>query len=65
MSMSAQELEKLEVLNGDRGDKGRSAVRLATVQALVNNLSVEPTGDAAKDIAALYAAFNALRVALR
>lgn len=63
--MTPVEREKLEVLNGDRGDKSRAAVRLAAVKALVDGLPVEPTGNAATDIQALYAAINALRVALR
>jgi hypothetical protein len=63
--MNGIEKEKLEVLNGDRGDKSRSAVRTAAALALVNNLGTEPSGDNSKDIAALFAAINALRIALR
>lgn len=63
--MTPIEREKLEVLNGDRGDKGRAAMRLAAAKALVDNLPVDPTGNAANDIKALYAAINALRIALQ
>ena len=63
--MTAQEKEKLEVLNGDRGDKGNAAMRLKHVQALLGNIPTEPTGDATADIRALYAGLNALRAALR
>lgn len=63
--MNVTEKEKLEVLNRDRGDKNMSAARLGEVRALVNNLSVDPSGDTAADIKALFAAFNALRIALR
>lgn len=61
----ANEKEKLEVLNGDRGDKNESAARLKHLKALVDGLTAEPSGDAAADIRALYAAFNAVRVLLR
>lgn len=63
--MTNQEKEKLEVLNGDRGDKQSAAVRLKHVQALLSSVPVEPTGDAAADIRAIYAAFNAMRAVLR
>ncbi len=63
--MNGVEKEKLEVLNGDRGDKQNAAVRLKHVQALLNAAPTDPTGDAAADIRALYAALNAMRAALR
>jgi hypothetical protein len=63
--MTPQEKEKLEVLNGDRGDKQNAAVRLKHVQALLGALPVEPSGDAAADIRAIYAALNAMRAVLR
>lgn len=63
--MTPSEKEKLEVLNGDRGDKQSAAVRLKHVQALLGALPVEPTGDNAADIRALYAALNAMRTVLR
>jgi hypothetical protein len=65
MDMSVADKRKLETLNGDLGDKSQSAVRLAAARTLVNNLNVEPSGNAAQDIAALFAAINALRIALR
>lgn len=63
--MTPQEKEKLEVLNGDRGDKGNAALRLKHAQSLLGSIPAEPTGDAAADIRALYAGLNALRTALR
>jgi len=63
--MTPIEKEKLEVLNGDRGDKQNSAVRLKHVQALLSSLPVTPTGDADADIRAIYAALNAMRTVLR
>ncbi|MNC70385.1 hypothetical protein D3C76_1284940 [compost metagenome] len=63
--MTNTEKEKLEILNGDRGDKSNAAARLKHIKALVNNLPVAPTGNATNDINALYSAINALRVALQ
>jgi hypothetical protein len=63
--MTPRDKEKLDVLAGERGDKSQSAVRLASVQALVNNISVDPSGDTDADIKALFACINALRIALR
>lgn len=63
--MTNQEKEKLEVLNGDRGDKSNSAVRLKHIQALLGSVPTEPTGNAAADIRAIYAALNAMRAVLR
>lgn len=63
--MTNQDKEKLEVLNGDRGDKQNAAVRLKHVTALLNGIKSEPSGDAAADIRELYAAFNAMRAVLR
>ena len=63
--MTNQEKEKLEVLNGDRGDKSNAAVRLKHVQALLGAVPAEPTGNTAADIRAIYAALNAMRAALR
>ncbi len=63
--MTPNEREKLEVLNGDRGNKQDSALRLKHAQALLAGLPVDPTGNAATDIRALYAALNALRIVLR
>lgn len=63
--MTPQEKEKLEVLNGDRGDKQNSAVRLKHIQALLGSLPVDPTGDTAADVRAIYAALNAMRAVLR
>lgn len=63
--MTNQEKEKLEVLNGDRGDKSNAAVRLKHIQALLGSVPTEPTGNAAADIRAIYAALNAMRAALR
>jgi hypothetical protein len=65
MEMTAADKQKLEVLNGDRGDPGQAAARLGKVKALVDSLNVAPSGDNTKDIAALFAAINALRIALR
>lgn len=63
--MTPREKEKLEVLNGDRGDKGEAALRLKHAQALLGSIPTEPTGDTAADIRALYAGLNAMRVLLR
>lgn len=63
--MTPTEKEKLEVLNGDRGDSSKAAVRLGMARELVNSINVSPSGDNTKDIAALFAAINALRIALR
>lgn len=63
--MTNQEKEKLEVLNGDRGDKSNSAVRLKHIQALLGSVPTEPTGNMAADIRAIYAALNAMRAVLR
>lgn len=63
--MTNQEKEKLEVLNGDRGDKSNAAVRLKHIQALLNGIDTEPSGDVAADIRAIYAALNAMRAVLR
>lgn len=63
--MTSQEKEKLEVLNGDRGDKSNSAARLKHLQALLSAVPNDPTGDPAADIRAIYAALNAMRAALR
>jgi hypothetical protein len=63
--MTPIEKQKLEVLNGDRGPVEQHAMRMAAAMALVNNLPVDPTGDPAKDIKALYAALNAMRIALQ
>ncbi|MOA10265.1 hypothetical protein D3C78_1301480 [compost metagenome] len=65
LEMTNTEKEKLEVLNGDRGDKSKSAVRLKAVQALLNGVKTEPSGDTAADIREIYAAFNAMRAALQ
>jgi hypothetical protein len=64
MDMTPADKQKLEVLNGDRGSRGDAALRLKHAQALVANLPVTPSGNTANDIAALFAAINALRVAL-
>lgn len=64
--MTPLEKEKLEVLNGDRSNnKPNAAVRMKHVQALLDGLPTEPTGDTAKDIRAIYAALNAMRTLLR
>lgn len=64
--MTPQEKEKLEVLNGDRiNNKSSAAVRMKHVQALLDGVPTEPTGNAAADIRAIYAALNAMRAALR
>lgn len=64
--MNTQEKEKLEVLNGDRSsNKQNAAVRLKHIEALLGSVPAEPTGDAATDIRAIYAAFNAMRAVLR
>lgn len=63
--MTNQEKEKLEVLNGDRGDKSNSAVRMKHIQALLGGVPYAPTGNAATDIEAIYAALNAMRALLR
>ena len=63
--MTPQEKEKLEVLNGDRGNKLDAAVRMRHVQALLNGLSTEPSGDTAADVRAIFAALNAMRAVLR
>lgn len=63
--MTSSEKEKLEVLNGDRGDKGNAAARLKHLQALLAGVPADPTGDAVADIRAIYSAFNAMRAALR
>lgn len=63
--MTPRDKEKLDILVGERGDKSQSAVRLVAVKALVDGLNVEPSGDAAADIRALFAAINAVRIALR
>lgn len=76
--MTPNEREKLEVLNGDRGDKSRAAMRLAAARALVESLPVDPAAKPAAaaptmaeynallaDVQKVYAAINALRIALR
>lgn len=63
--MTPSEREKLEVLNGDRGNRQEAALRLKHAQALLGALPAEPSGDTASDIRALYAAINALRIVLR
>lgn len=64
--MTPIEKEKLEVLNGDRSNnKQNAAVRLKHVQALLGALPVDPTGDLATDVRAIYAALNAMRAVLR
>lgn len=63
--MTNLEKEKLEVLNGDRGNKENAAVRLKHVQALLNAVPSDPTGDMAADVRAIYSALNAMRAALR
>ena len=64
--MTPQEKEKLEVLNGDRGNnKQNAAVRMKHIEALLGSVPTEPTGDAAADIRAIYAALNAMRAVLR
>lgn len=63
--MTPIEREKLTVLNGDRGNKQEAALRLKHAQALLNGLPAEPTGNAAEDIRALYAALNNLRNVLQ
>ena len=65
MTMTPIEKQKLEVLNGERGPIEQHAMRMAAAKALGNYLPVAPTGDAAKDIQALYAAINAMRIALQ
>lgn len=65
MTMTPNEREKLEVLNGDRGNKLDAALRIKHAQALLQSLPVDPTGNTTNDIRALYAAINALRVVLR
>ncbi len=63
--MTPQEKEKLEVLNGDRGNKQDAAVRLKHIQALLSGINAEPSGDVAADVRAIYAALNAMRTLLR
>lgn len=64
--MTPQDKEKLEVLNGDRSNnKPSAAVRMKHVQALLDAVPTEPTGNAAADIRTIYAALNAMRAALR
>lgn len=64
--MTPLEKEKLEVLNGDRSNnKPSAAVRMKHIQALLDTLPTEPTGNTANDIRAIYAAFNAMRAVLR
>lgn len=63
--MTPNEREKLEVLNGDRGNRQEAALRLKHAQALLQVLPAEPTGNTAADIRALYAALNTLRSLLR
>lgn len=61
----ANEKEKIEILSGDRGDKGEAAARVKHLKALADGLPTEPTGDAEADIRSLFAAINAMRVLLR
>lgn len=63
--MTPRDKEKLDVLVGERGDPNQAAVRLGAVKALVGAINIEPSGNDAADIKALFAAFNALRIALR
>lgn len=63
--MTSQEKEKLEVLNGDRGNKQDAAVRLKHIQALLSAVPNDPTGDVAADVRLIFAALNAMRAALR
>lgn len=64
--MTNQDKEKLEVLNGDRSsNKQNAAVRMKHIEALLSAVPSEPTGDAAADIRAIYAALNAMRAVLR
>lgn len=76
--MTPIEREKLDVLNGDRGDKSRAAVRQAALRALVNGAPVDLTSKQVSaaptmaeynalqaDVQALYSALNALRIALQ
>lgn len=64
-NMSPIEREKLETLNGDRGDGSNAALRIKHARAILDSLPTEPTGNTANDIRALYAAFNRLSIALR
>lgn len=64
MEMTANDKQKLEVLNGDRGNPGDAALRLKHAQALLGSLPVSPSGNNTTDIQTLFAALNALRVAL-
>lgn len=71
--------QKVEILNGDRGDKTEAAARLKHLRAMIEMLPTEPTAKPAagatptsaeynallKDIQQLYAAFSKLRALLR
>lgn len=63
--MTPRDKEKLDVLVGERGDPNQAAVRVTALRQLVDSVPVDPTGVTATDIKALYAAINALRIALR
>lgn len=70
--------QKIEVLNGDRGDPNEAAARVKHIRALLSTIPAEPkavTVSAAptaaehnallEDIRMLYAGINALRTVLR
>lgn len=62
---TARDKEKLEVLSGDRGDKSEAAAKLKHLQALVNSVNTEPSGDPVADIKAIFSAINAMRAVLQ
>lgn len=80
MDMQGQILkQKIEILNGDRGDKTEAAARMKHIRALIELLPVDPSSKPAagaaptaaefnalvKDVQQLFTAFNKLRQLLR
>ena len=62
---TARDKEKLDVLNGERGDKADAAAKMKHLKALVSGINTEPSGDAAADIKAIFSAINAMRAVLQ
>lgn len=62
---TSRDKEKLDVLSGERGDKSEAAAKMKHLKALLSGINTEPSGDAAADIRAIYAAFNAMRAVLQ
>lgn len=75
--MDSRTREKVDILSGDRGDRGEAAARIKHLQAIIATVPAEPQSTPATaaptmeqfnlmldDLRKLYAGLNAMRVLL-